>query len=186
MNSRMLREIALIGMLSGLVVYLLGRESQSPLQATLRDDVPFCEWSGDTVNGKPDGWGVGTCTFGREPNNKQHLETPLVRIDADTRPKRTDGFCDLSSPEECSCQAESWAASAASIDQYTTFRGVYSQGSRNGNGAYFYPDGRIYIGEWKNDLRHGRGTLFGGNCTVEYVGQWCREIKGACPSKRDV
>ncbi len=29
---------------------------------------------------------------------------------------------------------------------------------KHGHGKYTWPDGRKYIGEWKNDKRHGRGT----------------------------
>jgi len=42
---------------------------------------------------------------------------------------------------------------------------------RNGKSAYSWPDGRMYIGEWKNDLQHGQGILT--HPTGEkYVGQW--------------
>ena len=40
-----------------------------------------------------------------------------------------------------------------------------------GQGTYTYPDGRQYVGEWKNGIRHGQGTytfLDGG----QYVGEW--------------
>ena len=30
---------------------------------------------------------------------------------------------------------------------------------RNGLGTYAYPDGRIYVGEFKNGKRNGEGTL---------------------------
>ena len=28
-----------------------------------------------------------------------------------------------------------------------------------GQGTYTFPDGRKYVGKWKNDKRHGKGTV---------------------------
>lgn len=30
---------------------------------------------------------------------------------------------------------------------------------RNGSGDYYYPDGGVYKGEWRNDKRNGRGVM---------------------------
>ena len=29
----------------------------------------------------------------------------------------------------------------------------------DGQGSFFFPDGRIYIGNWKNNMMNGQGTL---------------------------
>ena len=41
----------------------------------------------------------------------------------------------------------------------------------NGQGSYYWKDGRKYVGQWKNDDKHGQGTFTWprGN---KYMGQW--------------
>lgn len=41
----------------------------------------------------------------------------------------------------------------------------------NGQGTYTYPDGSVYVGQWKNDKLHGQGTFTYSDGSV-YVGQW--------------
>ena len=41
-----------------------------------------------------------------------------------------------------------------------------------GNGKYFYENNEYYIGEWKNNLRHGRGTLYFQNGVIKFDGQF--------------
>jgi hypothetical protein len=46
----------------------------------------------------------------------------------------------------------------------------------DGKGILYYGtngnEGKRYIGEWKNNLKHGRGRLLSKNNTPEYVGEW--------------
>jgi formylglycine-generating enzyme required for sulfatase activity len=41
----------------------------------------------------------------------------------------------------------------------------------NGQGTYTYPDGSIYVGQWKNDKFNGQGTFSYSDGSV-YTGQW--------------
>ena len=41
----------------------------------------------------------------------------------------------------------------------------------NGHGRTIYPSGDVYIGEYKNDLRHGQGTHTSVDGAV-YTGNW--------------
>ena len=74
--------------------------------------------------------------------------------------------------DECECLAELHLIAAATIDDYVTFRGTYSSGQRNGEGTFFYANGQIYRGAWKDDMRHGKGTLYGPTCEPIYSGSW--------------
>ncbi len=125
---------------------------------------PFCYWSGSAQQGKPDGWGVGGCVFGREPPNKRGLAPPLTKLDR--------APCVEDSDEECECLFEVHLVTAATIDNFVTFRGTYSSGQRNGEGTFFYSNGQIYRGTWKDDMRDGVGTLHGSSCEILYSGAW--------------
>lgn len=37
--------------------------------------------------------------------------------------------------------------------------GQWRDNKMNGKGTFTFPDGKMYIGEYKNDLRHGYGTM---------------------------
>ena len=40
------------------------------------------------------------------------------------------------------------------------YKGRYCHGKRDGHGVLLDPDGReVYRGEWRDDLKHGRGSL---------------------------
>jgi hypothetical protein len=41
-----------------------------------------------------------------------------------------------------------------------------------GLGVYNYPDGRCYIGQYKDDRRHGQGSETAADGTVLYSGNW--------------
>ena len=59
--------------------------------------------------------------------------------------------------------------------------GCISGDCENGQGTFTYASGSKYVGEWKDSLRHGQGTLvFLGE---EYIGEWkngSRDGKGIC------
>ena len=42
--------------------------------------------------------------------------------------------------------------------------------SRHGNGTYEWNSGRVYVGQWKNNLMHGSGTMTQGEKILK--GQW--------------
>lgn len=44
-----------------------------------------------------------------------------------------------------------------------------------GNGTYYYPDGSIYKGEWKDSKHHGKGVYEFVNGTV-YDGEWQNNV----------
>ena len=63
-------------------------------------------------------------------------------------------------------------ASAGDVIQYGhNYTGDFKDGKRHGTGKYIYPNGDIYEGEWKNNIREGEGTF-----THEEIGRAsCRE-----------
>ena len=49
--------------------------------------------------------------------------------------------------------------------------GEFKEGSFHGRGIYSWPDGRVYVGEFKNGKRNGEGTLTRPEGKVE-SGRW--------------
>ena len=47
---------------------------------------------------------------------------------------------------------------------------------RHGQGKYYYKDGGIYDGNWKEGMIHGFGTLYYRNGKVAYQGEWKQEM----------
>lgn len=49
-----------------------------------------------------------------------------------------------------------------------------------------YPSGNIYSGQWKNNLRHGEGTMRWLNVGQQYVGKWKKgvQVRGVRPSSQ--
>lgn len=43
---------------------------------------------------------------------------------------------------------------------------------KDGYGVYFFLDGRVYEGQWLNDLRHGYGVQWEANGQIFHAGQW--------------
>jgi len=73
---------------------------------------------------------------------------------------------------------EWWTINAAG--EKGTYSGEFKNTKRNGYGEYHYPDGNIYKGNWKDDLREGKGKLYDKNGVLiqdgtfkdnEYVGE---------------
>ena len=44
-----------------------------------------------------------------------------------------------------------------------------------GNGKAFYDDGEYYEGQWKNNLRHGKGIQFYKNGKIKYEGDFSED-----------
>lgn len=42
---------------------------------------------------------------------------------------------------------------------------------QHGNGEFIFPDGSKFIGNWKNGLAHGKGTMYHANGDV-YTGDF--------------
>ncbi len=49
------------------------------------------------------------------------------------------------------------------------YEGEWKNDLRDGKGYFFYPDGGRYDGYWKDDMRHGKGTI---RLATEYVGTY--------------
>ena len=47
----------------------------------------------------------------------------------------------------------------------------------DGHGTYTWSDGAVYEGDWKDDLRHGDGTMIYFNEEAKYVGEWINNKK---------
>lgn len=43
----------------------------------------------------------------------------------------------------------------------TRYEGQWNDGARNGLGIFYYSDGSCYIGEWKDNFKHGYGQIIG-------------------------
>ena len=41
-----------------------------------------------------------------------------------------------------------------------------------GNGKIIYEDGDYFIGQFKNGLIHGKGTMYDSNGNIKYEGNW--------------
>jgi hypothetical protein len=54
--------------------------------------------------------------------------------------------------------------------------GEYKDNLRNGQGAFTWPDGRKYVGEYKDNLRMGQATFIT-NDGRKYVGEWKQIIR---------
>ena len=52
------------------------------------------------------------------------------------------------------------------------YEGDYINDNFEGNGKYIWEDGSHYIGQWKDDLRNGKGTLYYQNGKINYDGDW--------------
>ena len=49
----------------------------------------------------------------------------------------------------------------------SVYRGTMKDGRKDGNGSFIYADGSQYSGEWKNDMKHGKGVVLLGNGAIE-------------------
>ena len=54
----------------------------------------------------------------------------------------------------------------------TVYDGQVSKGSKNGLGQLIFPNGDVYKGAWKADLRHGTGLCKFGSTGAIYKGEW--------------
>jgi len=52
------------------------------------------------------------------------------------------------------------------------YEGDFKDGKADGNGKIIYGDGKYYIGQLKNDHRHGKGILYYKNGNIKYEGDF--------------
>lgn len=52
------------------------------------------------------------------------------------------------------------------------YDGEVSKGMRNGLGQMVFPNGDVYRGAWKSNLRHGGGLCKFGSTGAIYKGEW--------------
>ena len=52
------------------------------------------------------------------------------------------------------------------------YEGDYINDKREGNGKYIWENGNYYIGQWKNSLRNGKGTMYYSNGKIKHEGDW--------------
>ena len=52
--------------------------------------------------------------------------------------------------------------------------GTWKNGLRHGQGKQYWPDGSIYIGQWVNSLATGKGRLYHSDGDV-YEGDWLED-----------
>ena len=60
-------------------------------------------------------------------------------------------------------------------EQYTNgnqYIGQKKNDLKHGRGKYVFKDRSYYEGGWKDDMMHGEGQLFFPNGRVEYQGEW--------------
>ncbi len=150
------------------------------------NDYPWCSWSGEVKAGKPHGWGVGSCLLAHEPTKKGDLSPTLSAYipqvpSTDEARVAYEKRCS-ENPLRCECEFEAYVARSGRIDDYITFRGHYVNGRREGDGVFFSNTGEIFIGEWRDDRRHGTGSLFSASCDLIYTGEWCHDRLGGCKS----
>ena len=50
--------------------------------------------------------------------------------------------------------------------------GDFINGKAEGNGKYIWENGEYYIGENKNGLKNGKGTLYYANGKIKQKGNW--------------
>ncbi len=62
----------------------------------------------------------------------------------------------------------------AIYDTGSRYEGEWKNNLREGKGSFYWTDGQYYIGEYKNDLRTGKGTYFWPN-GEKYVGEWRKD-----------
>ena len=55
------------------------------------------------------------------------------------------------------------------------FEGYFINGKFEGNGKYIFKDGSYYIGQWKNNLRNGKGIYYHSNGNIIYEGDYVND-----------
>ena len=45
-------------------------------------------------------------------------------------------------------------------DNKIKYKGEFVNGNFHGNGTFFFENGNYYIGQWSNNLKHGKGIIY--------------------------
>jgi hypothetical protein len=77
-------------------------------------------------------------------------------------------------PSQCVGDIASWnnCIGAYTFPSGNKYVGEYRGGKENGQGTFTWPDGQKYVGEWRNNQLHGQGTGYHPNGSVFHSGQW--------------
>ena len=55
------------------------------------------------------------------------------------------------------------------------YEGDWINDKEEGNGKYIWEDGEYYIGQYKNNLKHGKGTKYYSNGNIKQKGNWIND-----------
>jgi hypothetical protein len=55
------------------------------------------------------------------------------------------------------------------VAENTQIIGVFDNGVCNKHGKKIYPDGRVYIGEFLNDIENGKGVMISGDVKIRGI-----------------
>jgi len=55
------------------------------------------------------------------------------------------------------------------VVENTQIIGVFENGVCNKHGKKIYPDGRVYIGEFLNDIENGKGVMISGDVKIRGI-----------------
>lgn len=108
---------------------------------------------GTAAAGRALGGGGGTITFDGEQNTRYMGEGYGTGADV-----QRNGFGLLTWPDGEYYAGENRAGRNA--------------GLKDGSGIYSFVDGRLYEGQWQNDLRHGYGVQWNASGQIDYAGLW--------------
>ncbi|MGP1676187.1 MAG: hypothetical protein ACTS6J_03410 [Burkholderiales bacterium] len=53
---------------------------------------------------------------------------------------------------------------------------TFKDNNRHGQGTYTWAIGQKYVGEFRNGLQHGRGTVFGADGSILQAGIWKKGV----------
>ena len=56
------------------------------------------------------------------------------------------------------------------------YEGDFIEDKYEGNGKYTFKSGEYYIGEWKNNLRHGKGKFYHKNGIIQFEGDYVNDF----------
>ena len=66
---------------------------------------------------------------------------------------------------------------------HSKYEGDFIDNNYNGIGTYYYQNGDVYNGEWKNGKRHGKGIFYNNDDFID--GYWENNIKIDNESKKE-
>jgi hypothetical protein len=125
-------------------------------------------YKGEFYNGKPHG-------FGELYTPTNEANAPNSGLETVTRGNTIAGVGGNSATQNNNATYAS-DPSLLQKETYIQYVGGFQEGQKHGYGRAIYPDGSIYMGEWLNNLPHGKGKLKSLNTTEGqdefYDGDW--------------